>query len=382
MSLSIKFGTVILAIGLAGATAWNGFHRSTSFAGKVPVKSLVISPSVAKPNPPETAVADGWTFPNPSVSATDDELLALARKAVDVFPLRAIDWARSQTDATLRRRLLSAVIRAWGEKDPATAVDWVLRQNDDERRTDMEAALAGAARQPELALAIVRQLLLNDPDDPDACGPALVAALSNAGQFQTLLEFLYNGAPADSRADWANAAFRRWGQSSPQDALAALASITDENLRETAFHSLVDGWSQDDPSTLAGYAVSLPVGADRDYASQQAFDNWSLQDPAAMASWLSRQPAGAEFDEAAAQMISKTDSANCPPATALNWVENINDAKLKLETFTHVISEWNQTDPAAAQQYAANTTWLDAQSRQKILQSLQSPPPGMVASGD
>lgn len=133
---------------------------------------------------------------------------------------------------------------------------------------------------------------------------------------------------------------------------------------------------------LAAYAVSLPAGADRDYASKQAFNNWSMQDPAAMASWLSRQPAGAEFDEAVAQMISKTDSANCPPATAMSWIENINDASLRLSSYIHVLDQWNQSDPIAAQQYAANTTWLDTESRQKILQYLQSPRPGMVASGD
>ena len=288
-------------------------------------------------------------------------------------PQRAIEWARSQTDSTFRRRLLTAVIRAWGESDPDAAVDWVLVQDLDERRTDMEAALAGAVKQPKLALAIVRQLLVYDPQDTAACGPAFIIALSNAGQFQTALDFL-NSAPADSRADWTAATFRRWGQNQPQDAVKALDSITDEDLHNTAFHATVDGWSAGDPAALAAYANSLPAGDNHDYAMNHAFDNWSFQDPAGMAAWLSSQPPGAEFDKGVALMISKTDGANVNPEDAMGWVEGINDPTLKLNSFLRVLGEWNQSNPVAAQQYAANALWLDNQQRQEILKNLQTPP--------
>ncbi|HEY3760211.1 MAG TPA: hypothetical protein VGN23_00490 [Verrucomicrobiae bacterium] len=384
MSSAAKFGTVVLATSLGIVVAWNVSHRSGTMParGRAPVVAPAISPSAGKNIQTVASAVTDSIYPNPDASARDEELLALARKAVADFPLRAIDWARSQPDALLQRRLLSAVIQAWGEKDPATAIDWVLRQDDDERRLDMEAALDGAAQQPELALAIVRQLLVNDPSDPDGYGPSLIAALINAKQFEVILQFLNNGASPESRADWMAATFNRWGQTQPQQAIKALASLTDESLRASAFHSVMDGWSQDDPGALAAYGATLSPGADRDYAVKQALNNWSLQDPAAMATWLNQQPEGTEFDEAVALIISKTDSANCPPATAMSWVEGIGDSTLKLQSFMHVLDEWNQTDPMAAQQYAANVSWLDTQSRQKIIEGLKNPPPVIAASSD
>src|SRR6202000_3466600 len=133
-------------------------------------------------------------------------LLVLARTVVAHSPERALTWAQSQSDSTMRSRLLFAVVRAWGESDANAAVDWALAQDDNDRQRDMEAALAGAVKQPQLALAIVRDLLKSDPDNGAECGPALMVALNNAGEFQTALEFLKD-APRDSRTDWTTGMF-------------------------------------------------------------------------------------------------------------------------------------------------------------------------------
>ena len=377
-------GTIGLAICLAGGVAWGVYHwRSGPGAPAAnTAKTVPVAPiAAARPAPANTSPVVGDSFPNPNGSTTDEELLALVRKAVARSPERAIEWARAQGDAVLRRRLLFAVLRAWGESDPVAAVDWVVLQDAGERQLDMEAALAGAARQPQLALAIVRQLLANDPQDSLACGPALIVALDNAGEFQTALEFL-QGAPADARADMATATFRRWGESRPQDALKALDAITDPALRDTAFRAMADGWSAGDPTALAAYAVTLPAGADREYAAKQAFDNWSLQDPAAMAAWLNTLPPGTgEYDEGVAQMISRSDSANRGTDTALKWVESMNDSALKQDSFVRVLAEWMQTDPAAARQYTLSASWLDEPLRQELLKYLQAVPPPAPANG-
>jgi hypothetical protein len=380
-SIKFKVGVLALTTGLAGGIALGVFHRANSVVvpREISKKADLVSLAENKTTQAGTALAADDSFPKLSSSATDEELLVLARTAVARSARRAIEWARSQSDSEFHRRLLSAVIRAWGENDPDAAVDWVLTQDMDERRADMEAALAGAVKQPQLALAIVRQLLVYDPQDTAGCGPAFVVALNNAGQFQTALEFL-NGAPDDSRAEWMTSTFRHWGQNQPQDAVRALDSVTDENLHSTAFRAIVEGWSAGDPAALAAYANSLPAGENRDYAVNHAFDNWSLQDPAGMAAWLSAQPPGTEFDKGVALMISKTDGANVSPEDAMGWVEGINDPTLKLNSFMRVLGEWNQNNPAAAQQYAASASWLDGQQRQEILKRLQNPP-AIVVSG-
>ncbi|HXT13006.1 MAG TPA: hypothetical protein VN873_15700 [Candidatus Angelobacter sp.] len=304
------------------------------------------------------------------VSATDKELLDVARELVTRSPQQAIAWARSQSDATLRARLLHAVVQAWGEIQPAIAVDWAMSQNDSERQLDLDAALAGAVKQPEAALAIVRGLLKYDPTDSAGSVPAFVVALNNAGQFQIAVEFLKD-APANARADWMAATFRRWGGSQPQEAVKALALLEDPKLRHAAFHSLADGWSANDPAGLASYASSLPEGHDRTDAIEKAVDSWSLQDPPALANWLNTSPNGVDFDRAVAELISKTDGANRSPELAMAWVERISDPAMQSNSVAIVLKQWSRSDPAAAQNYVANAAWMDEQSRGEFLKVLQ-----------
>ena len=368
-SVRFYFGRIGLTLGLAGGIALFLFHRPHRSPARPEPETGTAAVSSSMATPAATAAADE-SFPSLNDSMSDEELLALVRCLVTRSPERAIAWARSQSDG-LRERLRFAVVRAWGENDPAGAVDWALIQDDDERRVDMEAVLAGAVRQPQLTLAIVRRLLADDPEDSAGCGPALVVALSNAGQFQTALEFLNDG-PPDSRADWTAATFHRWGESRPEDAVRALENITDDNLRATAFHAVVEGWSAGNPAGLAAHAMAMPQGENRSYALGQAMDSWSLQDPAGLAVWVNTLPPGEEADVGAALMIAKTDGANRTPELAMQWVENIDDPTLKLDSLAHVLKQWNQTDPAATQQYVATATWLSDPQREEILRTLAS----------
>jgi len=370
-SIRFRFGSIGVALGLAGGIALFLFYQvhppSAPWESRNGILPAPLSSDI-RAKGPETVSAAAESFPALTGSETDEELLALARTVLARAPERAIAWARSQSDG-VRERLLSAVIRAWGEKDLAAAVDWAWVQDDNERRSDVEAALAGAAAQPQLALAIVRSLMAEDPDEGAVWGAVLVGALSNAGQFQTALDFLNSG-PPDSRADWAAATFRRWGESRPEDAVKALESITDAGLRQTAFQAVVDGWSAGNPSALAAYALSLPQGENRDHALGQAIDNWSLQDPAGLGDWLNTLTPGMEYDQGAALMIAKTDGANRTTDVALAWVDSISDPALKFDSLARVLKEWAQTDLTAAAEYAKNAAGLDANQRTALLGEL------------
>jgi hypothetical protein len=172
--------------------------------------------------------------------------------------------------------------------------------------------------------------------------------------------------------DWTTATFHRWGESRPEDAVRALENFADENLRATAFHAVVEGWSAGNPAGLAAYAMALPQGENRDYALGQAMDNWSLQDPAGLATWVNTLPHGKEADAGAALIIAKTDGANRTPELAMQWVENIDDPSLKLDSLAHVVEQWNQTDPDATQEYVTTATWLSDPQREEILKTLAS----------
>jgi len=310
-------------------------------------------------------------FAQPVDSDSNEQLLEFARAIVAHSPQAALKWAQSQSDAALRERMLFAVVQAWGEVDPRAAVAWAQTENEDERQLRVEAALTGAAAQPDVALQVGRELLATvDDETGDAYGTTLVGALSRAGKFDAALEFLKE-CPADSRAGWATVAFNLWAQSKPEDAAKAVAAITDDDVHDAAFAAMVTGWAASKPDTLADYGVQLPLEKDRTLALNAAMEQWFLQDPVAMSDWMNSRPPGPALDAATALMVTRTDSVERDPAIAMTWVANITDAKLREESLLHVANEWAQADPAAAQKYLENASWIGANQREEVLKNLQ-----------
>lgn len=233
----------------------------------------------------------------------------------------------------------------------------------------------------DIALAPGRQLLADDPSDAKGRAGDYLLSLCNSGQFQLALQFA-NEAPPDLKSGWLKAVFTRWGQVQPREAIVALASLDDISERATLFHGIADAWAANNPSALAKYAGSLPDGDDKTYALNQVVDNWSLQDPEAFSSWLNSSPTGVNLDAAIAQMISKTDEANRSSEVAMQWVDSINDSTLRYSALLQVLAQWNQSNPAAAQNYVGNISWLDGSQRQKILKDLQTPPLAVASGSD
>jgi hypothetical protein len=216
----------------------------------------------------------------------------------------------------------------------------------------------------------LRKLLANDPTDQSGRAAELLNQQCREGKFQTALN-LVDAVPRDMRPDWLAIVFNRWAQAQPTNAIQALDMISDPAERGGAFKAAVTGWNSSNPAGLANYAINLAESDERDYALTAALQNWSLQDPTALASWLNTLPHGSEFDAGAALMIAKTDGANRSPELAMKWVENIGNPQLKQTSFARVLSEWLQSDSAAARQYVANANWLDDSTRTKILGASQ-----------
>ena len=318
---------------------------------------------------------------DPDPSASNEELLQLARNAIAISPEAALRWAESQSDSWLRERLKEAVLRAWGEADPRSAVNWALAQDEDHRQVAVSLTLQGAARQPEMALQIGRELLAADSETGKDYGNALVAALGDAGEFPTALRFV-NESPAEVRTNWLATAFSFWGGKQPADALEALTSISDPPLHTAAFQALVASWAAaNDFTALAKYAATLPAGEDRTFALTQAVNNWSLQDPAELGEWLNSLPPSSELDHAISKLVTQTDGVNRSPEIALGWVAGITDATLRRDSLLHVMKEWLNSDPPAAREYFGKISWLAANERADLQSQLQaaSVPSGSLA---
>jgi hypothetical protein len=224
----------------------------------------------------------------------------------------------------------------------------------------------------EMTLAAGRKLLAEDPSDTDGRAGNFLLSLCDAGQFRAALEFA-NESPTNLRAGWLRAVFTRWAGKHPQDAVNALSSIADESQRIQLFQTITSTWAANNPATLADYAESLPSGDDKTYALNLVADNWSMQDPEAFSTWLRTAPPGVNMDEAIAKMISSTDEANRSSEIAMEWVEAINDPALRYNSLMWVLGQWNQSNPAAAENYLSRISWLDDFQRQEILSTLETP---------
>ena len=376
---------LLLGMGLAAAFVliWSGrIHPRPKETSKptaiAPVSTEARQPAGMMPSQPNSSA-----WPIPPVTASDGELLRLARQYVSMSPEHALAWAQSATDAVLRERLLFATLRAWGEKDPAAAVKLALSQEQPWRFKRTEAALAGAVNQPTMALQIGRELLAADGVSGNAYCTALVGDLISTHQFKTALQLALD-APADAERQWLEMTFRRWAEEQPREALDALDSTPGEELHATLFQSLATGWANNDPAALARYAVSLPEGDARTFALNQAFEQWLMHDPASLGEWLNTRPPGPETDAAAARLITQTDQANRSTEVALGWVAQIQDLDLRTSALEHVLTEWAQTDLDGARKYLAGLSWLTPEKRQAILQKISLPrtPDGFAAAPD
>lgn len=367
--------TIWVLILASGITAWMSTrlpaHKSLPPIGASSAGSEGVGKEGTLPAAQTRSVTEDW--PQVSVTDSDSELLPLVQMMVARSPREALAWAASQSNVLLKQRLRQMILGAWGELDPRAAVGWAQGQDVASRESDMKVVLSGAIAQPGLAMAMANELLSQDRDSGGVYATMLAQAFVVKGKFSDAMRFI-NQSPADAMADPVNAVFRGWAQSQPQDALAGVNSITNPQLRQSAFGTAVATWNASDPAGLAAYANVMAPGSDRDYALSAAIDNWSLQDPAALSTWLNTLPRGDEYDFGTAMMIARTDAANLPPAQAMQWVANINDPALRQDSLNCVLGEWRQSDPAAAQQYVAGVSWLNDSQRQAALTYLAAAP--------
>jgi hypothetical protein len=292
-------------------------------------------------------------------------------------PYASLAAALQIPDRIERGAALSKLLAQWAAHDPGAALGWARSQAADLRQAAILAVLRDMP--PEAAQRLGAIIIGQEPDHAGDYALAVVQGLSNQKQFAAAIRFA-NSIPSDARPDWMAAIFRTWGTSDPQAALQTLAGI-DPASHDDIFRALVDGWSTGDPAQLAAYALSMPPGQDRTYALATAADRWSLQDPAAMSAWLAQAPPSPEFDPAIADLLTRSDSVNRPPALAMSWAASITDPSLRFSTAEHIAREWKQSDPTALRAYANSAAWLTPDQRAGLLQIIDAPVPALDGSG-
>ena len=141
-------------------------------------------------------------------------------------------------------------------------------------------------------------------------------------------------------------------------------NLPDPDSRQSAVHAAFTGWAQGDPEGLAEYAISLPDGPDKSFALTESLPSWAVNEPAGAAEWINQIPSSPELDQGIAAIALSPDSK---PEVAVTWAESIADPQLRSSTLATLIRQWNESDPAAAQQYAETSTNIIGEDRSDLL---------------
>lgn len=293
----------------------------------------------------------------PTSDARAAGLIALLDEWADNDPLRALAFARAETDPQLREKLLFAALCAWAKRDPDAAAGQARAMPDEDRRDAVAAVLAGAAHEPETAVRIAGWLLRDDPALAREHGYALIAALAQVGEYRTAVRFAVAAEDAgegEDRLKWIQAAFSRWARQEPESAALASLQLPDDGTRFEALMAVIPHWVQIDPTGAAEIMRELPEAADRRNLMGETLRRWVTLDPVQAAGWLSGLDPQPMLDSGTAALASLPSLVAGRPEVATGWAESITDPQLRSHTLAEIVRQWAASDPAAARNYLAH----------------------------
>lgn len=383
-SPSLRFVTAGLLLG--GAFLAGRWSRSPEIVRSVPPASTSIlagesAPVVARDRP-GAAPAAGRLRPDELAlrlaAPTDPEVEAallsdLTRLAAE-DPGRALAIARSAPTPRQRELYLQATLRGWAGQAPRDAADWIVANvPTGERRAAVEALVQGALHDPDSAAATLDRLRAADPELAGDHGNTLVAEFARVGRFDLAGRYAASG-PAEYRAWWLATAYGRWAQYAPRKALASLSAYEDPAIREAAAQGLIAGWAASDPAGLVASAREIPDRPLRVSALNDGLRQWVHLDPGAASKWMESIEPAPELDPGAAALATTPALVSRRPEVAASWAESIVDPGLRADTLLDFVRLWAETDPAAAQNYAATSPALRPETRALALSSFQPSP--------
>lgn len=294
--------------------------------------------------------------------------------AVAAFPSRAVATPASRSSPSAGIAPGADALRAWGTTDAPAAIARCLRRPFAERSAAVAAVLLGAAHDPELAIALTRALVADDPDLAHDHGCSLLFALAQQGDFSAAAEFAAT-ADAAHRDAWLDTAFSLWTEHSPRTAILAALALPDAAARDLATQAVVARWSTLAPHDLADFALTLPAGTAQQLALDVALRSWAAADLPAASAWINRLEPAATLDAAVIAVATQPPLLLRRPELAANWAESIFSPGLRLHTLTRIVQEWAKTNPLAARRYVENSPALSDADRPTLLADA-APPAG------
>lgn len=348
--------TLLSACSIAALSAFCNGQFST------PVRSITVSPSLAKTQNhavttttfkdlPQASLSksDNWDeqwnqlLVLPDSQATEQRMKELIEKMAEDDPLLALARVQGVGNLKLRGELLRSALQGWGRTSPDTAI------------------------------SLAAQLMQSDPDHTQEYGQDLVSALAQSGHFASAASFAATGT-GEAGSSWLTTAYSKWAEHQPQAALAQVRQLTNPYQQQAAMDAIISGWAPTDPKGMAEYAMqSLPQGYERSLAISEALRFWAVRDTAGAQDWMNHYDPSPELDMGEAAVATLPEAMQ-QPLVALGWAESITDPDLRSRTEASVVETWAARDPAAAMRYAKNSPGLNSNDRTALLAKFNSSP--------
>jgi hypothetical protein len=307
-------------------------------------------------------------------------------------PVELEDFLLSAGGALEHLHLAKLMAFQWGSVDGPAALAATLKMTGDARATALSAALAGwTSRDPEAAMRWLETAPRRTTDEGRVMEAGFVSGLMQGNPSAAQDYVLKQADPAERERLLRVFVAEKFKQGTKAAQLFT-DSLTDPDLQQSAFSSLVEAFYEASPGQAVSFASqhannpnsgpaigelagrltatdpaeglalvhSLPVGPARLAAHEQAFREWAVNDPTEASAALDRMPRGPDRDAAAAGLAQGVTHENLPAAMA--WAEAISDRSLKQQTLTSILRNLYHSDPRAVHHYLKQRQWSDSQS--------------------
>jgi len=191
---------------------------------------------------------------------------AIAEEMAHTDPARAADLADTLEAWTAKRDLLSAIMFAWGQRDPKAAADWGLKfQQRTEGRLDVKntalryAVVGMVEKDPKLADALIWKHLQEESwgNTPRTAPMEAARELARTDPKAALAMADKITNHEGCRVDALRGILREWAAKDPEAAKAALAARPEKEFQKHFARDLAEGWARKDPQAAAAFAKTI-----------------------------------------------------------------------------------------------------------------------------
>jgi len=292
----------------------------------------------------------------------------------------AFAWARDWPTGW-RDTLMNEAMYAWGLRDGSAARLGLAGVSDPARRLRLEGALLdGWLRSDQRASAGAYIALLGQPERRRRLAFALAGEMMRDGTEAVIrwAEEVPDSAPNGFKRTAFQQAIGFVARDDPRRAIRWLDSHRAEPYSAGALSQIVRKWARyHDREGLMAWLRSLPEGDERagrrDDAIAEGFRIWLREDEDAAVGWLRSALPDGVLDPAVVQLALHLSESS--PASAIDWVERIEDPDRRRRSLVRVGRVWRRRDPDAL------LAWLGESGLPQELQEQIRRGPGVARGG-